>query len=262
MINILATLALYGLALELYLMTLTWVFAWRLKNAGLVDPVWAFGFIPLLGLYILLSGAGTLRLWVFAVAVTAWSARLSFHLFRRWWNEYPTEDGRYAKLRAQWGKSAEPKMWGFFIFQAVASTLLTLPWLAVVCHPSEVLTVLEWVGVVVIAVGIAGETVADSQLTRFRRAGGSGRILDTGLWKYSRHPNYFFEFLTWCGFAVYASASPYGYTAWIAAALMGVFLLKFTGVPATEAAMKEKRGEEYDRYLRKTSPFVPLPPRR
>jgi steroid 5-alpha reductase family enzyme len=262
MISVLITLALYGLALEIYLMTATWVVSNRLKNAGLVDPVWAFSYLPVFALFVLLSGAAGVRVWALGAALLLWSGRLSFHLFSRWWREFPTEDRRYARLRQRWGRYAEPKLLLFFLFQGLVSGLMSLPWLAVLCNPGDSLTGLEWAGLAIVVFAVAGESLADLQLARFRKTSAPGRILNTGLWRYSRHPNYFFEWLTWCGFAVFASASPWGASAWLSAALMLVFLLKFTGIAATEAAMKEKRGEEYEAYLRNTSAFLPLIPKR
>ncbi len=262
MITVLTSLALYALALAFYLFTATWAVAYRLKNAGLVDPVWAFSYLPLYALFVALSGADGPRVWALGAALLLWSGRLSFHLFARWWREFPTEDRRYATLRKEWGRSAELKLLVFFLFQGVVSTVMSLPWLAVLCNPTDSLTALEWVGLAIVAAGVAGEATADYQLARFRKTGGSGRVLNTGLWRYSRHPNYFFEWLTWCGFATFATASPWGATAWVSAAMMLGFLLKFTGIPATENAMKARRGEEYAAYLRNTSAFLPLPPKR
>jgi steroid 5-alpha reductase family enzyme len=241
------------LMLSLYLVHL------RTKNAAIVDVGWALS-VPILALWHAwrpgVGGAG----WLIAVLTAVWGGRLAGYLFVTRVLT-PHEDGRYVDLRRAWGASAGWKFFVFFQAQAVLAVVLSVPmWLTARSGrgigPLEVVATLLWV------VALVGEAIADRQLARFRAVATSrGRVCDVGLWRYSRHPNYFFEWLVWVSYALFASAAPLGWTAWFAPALMLYFLFRITGIPATEAQALRSRGDAYRRYQQTTSVFVPWPPR-
>lgn len=242
------------------LMAFAWgVHLWR-RDAGWVDAAWALGLGGLAVLYAALgTGDGTRRVLV-GLLGGVWSLRLGFHLVLRLLTE-PEEDGRYRDIRARWGGNIPLKFFGFFQFQALLDLLLAWPFLLAVLDPAPVHP-LVWGGVALWGVSLAGETVADAQLRRFKANPlHRGQVCRVGLWGASRHPNYFFEWLVWVAFALVATPSPLGWTAWACPALMLFFLLRVTGLPATEAQALRTKGEAYRRYQAEVSGFVPWFPK-
>jgi len=141
--------------------------------------------------------------------------------------------------------------------------LLGIPFLSACSNPEPTLGQLEWAGAALWLVAISGEALADAQLSAFKRdAANAGRVCDAGLWRYSRHPNYFFEWLIWVSYFLFACASPWGWVGIISPACILYLLLRVTGIPATEEQSLRSRGDAYRRYQERTSPFVPLPMRR
>jgi steroid 5-alpha reductase family enzyme len=172
------------------------------------------------------------------------------------------EDGRYATLRAAWGEQAQPKFLAFYAAQAVLAVLLATPFLLAVGNTGSSAHWTEVLGCAIVAIAVVGESTADAQLARFkRRPESKGKTCREGLWRYSRHPNYFFEWSAWLGFALLATSTPYGWIAWFAPAVMLYLLFKVTGIPATEAQALRSRGADYREYQRTTSVFVPWFPR-
>ena len=175
------------------------------------------------------------------------------------------EDGRYAELRRRWrAKGREQLTFGiFFQAQALLAAVLSLPFLFAVFDGHHGLEPLEWAGAALWLVAVAFEVIADAQLERHKRdPANRGRTMRSGLWRYSRHPNYFFQSLTWIAYALIASAAPWGWIGWIAPALILYLVLRVTGVPPAEVQALRSRGEDYRRYQHETSPFVPWFPRR
>jgi steroid 5-alpha reductase family enzyme len=261
-----------ALAFVVVEMTATWWAARPLRNFGIVDVVWSFGFAPVALLFLLLSGEGQpLHERVAPVVLVAmmvlWSVRLGSHLFVRVRSHHPVEDVRYARLRAEWGPRTDAKMYRFFLLQGVLQVVLALPAAWVCLDPARRdgvagLGISGVAGVVIWALGIVGESVADRQLARFRaQPGNKGKVCDVGMWRWSRHPNYFFEWLVWVGYAVFAGGSAWGWLGGLSPVLMLHFLMNVTGIPMTEALSVESKGEAYRRYQRTTSAFFPWPPR-
>ena len=239
------------------MMFVIWLLSVRLKNAGIVDVGWTLGLVILAVGYAWQGPGFGPRKWLLAAMVAFWGFRLALHLVRRIASE--PEDGRYQQLRREWaGKNVNLRFLFFFEFQAVLDVVLSLPMLAAAMNPAPSLSWLEYAGAALWLVAVVGESVADAQLAAFKRdARNRGRVCQVGLWRYSRHPNYFFEWLVWVAWLVYALASPWGWTAVICPALMLFFLFRVTGIPATEAQALRSRGEEYRRYQETTSAFVP-----
>jgi len=261
-------------------MTVTWIFARRWSNYGIVDVVWSGGFAVIAVLYWILTAAReydsvsrSFSGWhpvpsgVLTLMVTLWSVRLAWHLGRRVKSHHPVEDVRYARLRATWGVHADQRMYGFFLVQGLLQVVLSLPFLltCLARRPGvsesllavvQVVSILLWVG------SLVGESIADAQLARFRsNPDNRGQVCQVGLWSWSRHPNYFFEWLIWVAYALYAMSYPGGWMSVVSPGLILYFLLKVTGIPMTEALSVQSKGDAYRRYQRTTSAFVPWPPR-
>ncbi|MEQ1352437.1 MAG: DUF1295 domain-containing protein [Candidatus Acidiferrum sp.] len=238
-------------------MFLIWLISVRRSNAGFVDVGWALGLAMLGGWYAWRGPGFYPRKWMMAGMVGFWGLRLALHLVRRITLE--PEDGRYQKLRRDWqGKNVNIRFLLFFEFQALVDVLLSIPFFVTALNPAPQTHALEYMGVALWLAAVIGESVADSQLAAFRRdPQNRGHVCQAGLWNYSRHPNYFFEWFAWLAWTVYAWSSPWGWLSLICPALMLFLLLRVTGIPATEEQALRSRGEEYARYQKTTSALIP-----
>jgi len=255
-------LLLYGTAIAMGMMVIVWIAARRMNNAGIVDIWWSFGFTPV-AIFLGLFGSGhALRNGLLAAMVCAWSLRLGTHLYRRVMAHHPEEDARYATLREQFPKHTWLMFFGFFQLQGLLIGLLCLP-IALACsNPSAGVGFFEIAGVVLWLVAVGGEAIADAQLASFRKqASNKGKVCDVGLWAYSRHPNYFFEWVIWVAFFVFALGSPWAWTGIVSPLLMLYFLTCVTGIPPSEAHSLASRGDAYRRYQARVSPFIPWFPK-
>ena len=207
---------------------LLWVVAQRTKNAGIVDVGWALTFIAVIAVF----GVSTGHWPPVAGVVFAWSLRLGGYLIARGAASGP-EEGRYADLRARWALHASRNFFVFFQAQAALTALLATAF--VVPFVDEPRTAWPcWLGMAVSAIGIAGEALADAQLARFKRAH-KGKVCDVGLWSWSRHPNYFFEWCVWIGYAIAGLAYwPLGLIALAPQAIILASIFGVTGIPPTE----------------------------
>lgn len=244
----------------LFLATL-WLWQRRHEDAGISDVGWA---LSLGGLAVAAAvtggGAPTPRVLI-GVVGGVWGLRLGLHLlFDRVIGK--SEDGRYAYLRRHWGERADAKFFGFFQLQAFVAAVLSLPFFVAVRATEDALHGWHVAGLVLFAAAKTGEIVADRQLAAFRAdPSTSGKTCRRGLWRFSRHPNYFFEWLIWWSFAFLALPAPGGAWALVAPAVMYVMVTRVSGIPYTEAQSLRSRGDDYRRYQRTTSAFFPLPPR-
>jgi steroid 5-alpha reductase family enzyme len=253
-------LLLIGLAtlLVFLIMTALWLLGIRNRNFSYVDIGWSANFAVLAVLYAALGDGWPTRKWVIAAMFGLWSLRLAGHLAKRIIGE--PEEGRYTDLRQRWADNLNGKFFGFFQLQALLNVVLATPLLIACVNPSPQLHPLEALGVAIWLVGLIGESLADGQLAAFKRdPANRGKVCEIGLWRYSRHPNYFFEWTIWVGYAVFALASPWGWVALAMPTLMLHFLINVTGVKATEEQALRSKGELYREYQRRTSMFVPLP---
>ncbi len=186
-----------------------------------------------------------------------WGLRLAIHLLTSRIIGHP-EEGRYQELRRQWKTNIPLKFLLFYEFQALLCVALAVPFLLASHNPDPGISLVEWAAGLLWAIAMIGEATADAQLEAFKsNPANKGHTCTAGLWRYSRHPNYFFEWLIWMAFALFAVGSPYGAWGFFSPALILYFLLKVTGIPATEAQALRTRGEEYRRYQQTTSAFVP-----
>ena len=235
----------------------------RLDNYGFVDVVWSYAFGVLAGFYALVGQGWPLRRGVLALLVGVWSLRLGTHLLQRLAKHHPAEDARYGAMRKRWSGEVERRMSVFFQQQAASVIILGLPFLLIAANPRPGLAPIEWFAVGLWCVAVLGEALADAQLAAFKRDPGSrGQVCTRGLWRYSRHPNYFFEWLIWASYGLFALAAPWGWLGLIAPAAILYLLLRVTGIPLTEQQTVRSKGAAYVRYQQTTSAFIPLPPRR
>jgi steroid 5-alpha reductase family enzyme len=242
-------------------MTLLWVVQMRIHDASHVDVGWAVLIACCAILYALLAEGDTGHRALAAALASLWGFRLSAYLFfdRILGTD---EDGRYQELRRRWAPHANRRFFWFFQLQALFVVFFSAPFAFIAQDESGGLGALEWTGIAVWAVGNAGTILSDVQLARWRgNPENTGKTARAGLWSWSRHPNYFFEWVTWCGVALVASAEPWGWLAWLVPAGLLFLLFKITGIPATETQALRSRAD-YAEYQRTTSVFLPLPPRR
>ena len=256
------TLVIIGAASVAAFMLVLWLIHLRTGNAAIVDAGWGSGLAVLGILYAALGGRYWLRSAILAAMTGIWGLRLSLYLLSTRIIGHP-EEGRYQELRRKWKTNIPFKFLLFFEFQALLCVILSVPFLAAARNTRPGISPLEWAAVVLWTLAIAGEAAADAQLSRFKSdPSNKGHSCQVGLWRYSRHPNYFFEWLIWVSYALFALASPGGYWGLLSPALILYFLLRVTGIPATEAQAIRSRGDEYRRYQKSTSAFVPWFPRK
>ncbi len=236
---------------------LLWAAAARSRDASHVDVGWALG-LGGMGIVAALAGNGDPgRRLLLAGMTSLWSLRLATHLYFDRVRGKP-EDGRYAALRASWGANADRNFFLFFQAQALLDLVLALPFFAAAARPGP-LGAADWAAVALLALSVAGEAHADRMLAAFRaEPANRGEVCREGLWAWSRHPNYFFEWTVWLAFAALAPAD---WRSWTSPVLMLYFLFRVTGIPATEAQALRSRGDAYRRYQKEVSAFIPLPPR-
>ncbi len=235
----------------------------RLDNYGLVDVAWSYAFAALAAFYALAGPGWPIRRALIASLAVVWSLRLGTHLAIRVIGHHPTEDGRYVQLRRDWAANFAPKMFGFFQLQAASVVLLGAAFLLACLNPAPALHPLEYAGAALWLLAISGEALADAQLAAFKKnPANKGQVCAVGLWRYSRHPNYFFEWLIWVSFFVFALASPSGWIAVIGPASILYLLLRVTGIPLTEEQSLRSRGDAYRRYQKTTSAFLPWFPKK
>jgi steroid 5-alpha reductase family enzyme len=247
-----------GLVWILPIAALGWLVSFLKRNVAIVDSLWALFFVAACAAYASAAEEMTGRAVMVLFLVAIWALRLSGHITIRNWGH--GEDHRYQAIR----RNNEP---GFafksayivFGLQAVLAWIISLP-LFVAIGSDAPLTLLDYAGLCLWVLGFAFETAADWQLAAFRRVpGNAGRVLDRGLWRYSRHPNYFGECCLWWGFYIFAVAAG-GWYAVVSPLLMTVLLLRVSGVALLERAMVVRR-PEYRDYMARTNAFLPGPPR-
>lgn len=241
-------------------MTLAALVERRTGNSGWIDVVWTFG-LGLTGVAgaLLPFGAGPMsrRVLVAALAL-AWALRLGLHIARR--TAGITEDPRYAKLKRDWGSDAPRQLARLLQMQALASIPLGLGIVLAAHNPAPSLGWSDAVGVAVFMAGLAGGAVADRQLRAFADSRRGG-VCDRGLWRWSRHPNYFFECVLWCSYAVIAAGYVFGWVAVLAPVCITLLLTRISGIPPLEEHMIAKHGDAYRAYQARTSALIPLPPK-
>ncbi len=238
-----------------------WVLQLRVRNASIADVGWCMGLIAVVLWYATQATNLTERKVLVAALAVLYAGRLGFYiLLDRVIGK--KEDARYRRLREQWGTSERFKMFGYFQLQALAVAAFSLPFLVLIQNPGPPFVLIELIGLLIWIVEVLGEAMADRQLAQFRsKSWNRDRVCRDGLWRYSRHPNYFFEWLHWWAYVVMAIGTPSWLFTWIGPVGMGWALLKVTGIPRAERQALASRGEDYRAYQRTTSSFIPWFPK-
>lgn len=250
-----------GAALMGVVMLLAWLVQRVTGKAGIVDVVWTFGVgaEAMLALIFIADGL-VARRWLIGALVATWSLRLGTHLLARLIRE--SDDERYVRLKAAWGQSAQLRLLLFYEAQALTVPAFALPMLLAGNSQAQ-LGAYDLAGAIVGFGALLGERQADGQLARFRdNPAHRGQVCDVGWWRYSRHPNYFFEWLHWCSYPWFAVHAPLGWLTVFAPLAMLYFLCFVTGIPPAEAQSLHSRGNAYREYQARTSPFFPWWPRK
>jgi steroid 5-alpha reductase family enzyme len=241
-----------------FLFLITWLISIKINNYSLVDITWSYSLAILVPIYALLCEGFPFRKLLAVFIAMIWSIRLGTYLLVRIKRHHPNEDTRYVVLRDKWKGSVKRNFLGFFQAQAVLILLLSIPLLLTCLNPNPKILLIEWIGIAVWLIAICGESLADQQMGFFKKHNTDKKsVCQIGLWKYSRHPNYFFESLIWWGFFLFACGSPFGYLTIFAPIMILYFLLKVTGIPLTEKCAVANKGQVYLDYQKTTSAFIP-----
>lgn len=252
---------------SLYLQTLlamlalgvvTWLLSMFKRDVSIVDSIWSLMFLAAAIVYLFHNQpVGQREIVVFSL-VLIWALRLAAYLTWRNWGQ--PEDSRYQQIREKYSPNfALKSLVIIFVFQAIIAWLVSLP-LLVTLASTQAFSMLDGVAILLWLVGMGFETIADSQLHRFKsNPDNKGKVLDSGLWRYSRHPNYFGEFCIWWGFYLFAVTSG-GWWTILSPLLMSFLLLRFSGVALLEKDIHERR-PAYRAYITRTNAFIPGKPR-
>jgi steroid 5-alpha reductase family enzyme len=238
-----------------------WLLSLALRDASIVDIFWGLGFVAIaVATFLWTNDGSSARRGLITALVSLWGLRLAAYLF--WRNAGHGEDPRYVAMRRVWGA----RFWWIslftvFAFQGVLMWIVSLPVQLGQVAAGGPLGALDAVGTALFSIGFAFEAVGDCQLARFRAdPANAGRVMDRGLWRYTRHPNYFGDFCVWWGIFAVALSTPHGVWSAIGPALMSFLLMRVSGVPLLERSI-HKRRPDYVAYARRTSAFFPRPPR-
>jgi steroid 5-alpha reductase family enzyme len=237
---------------------ITWIASAFKRDVSIVDSLWSILFLAAAMVYVVQGGVFSLRAHLMLALVGLWALRLAIYLTVRSWRE--PEDYRYQKIRA----NNQPhfvfkSLYIVFLLQGLLAWIVSLPLLATALGRAE-LNWLDYIGVIVAAFGLLFEAIGDWQLARFKaRPGSHDQVMDQGLWRYTRHPNYFGDCCVWWGFYLLAAASG-GWWSFVGPLLMTVLLLRVSGVTLLERSIVKRR-PEYRRYIETTNAFIPGPRR-
>jgi steroid 5-alpha reductase family enzyme len=253
---------LVALAVVATLMIVVWAVSLAVRNAGIIDAFWGFGFVVAAWTYFATTDGFPPRKLLVVLLVTAWGMRLSIYLAAR--NFGKPEDYRYRAMRERWGtRFGAVSLFTVFLLQAGILWALSVPlWQAMRAALPAQWTALDLAGAAIFAVGLFFEAAGDEQLRRFKADPAQrGKVMDRGLWRYTRHPNYFGDAVVWWGLFTVAAATPGSLWTIYAPVAMTMLLLRVSGVPLLESKLVATR-PGYGDYVARTSSFIPWPPRR
>jgi steroid 5-alpha reductase family enzyme len=257
------------LAVVLVIMAVVMTAAWAAQraagNSGWIDVFWTFGTgaVGVLAALWPFGGSFSPRQMLVAALVAIWALRLGTYILRRVATSRE-EDARYAKFKRDWGASYQTKIYGLILPQALITTIMMVSVEVAAHRPVVALDARDMLGAAILAIAIGGESLADWQLAQFKKTNTrKSAICDAGLWSWSRHPNYFFEWFGWLAYPVIAVnlSEPVTLLTLVAPAVMFVVLRFITGVPPLEDTMLQSRGDAFRAYQTRTSAFIPLPPK-
>ena len=242
-------------------MTVAWLWQWKYDHPAIVDIVWSY-LTPTLAVGWILSDPEALwnRKILISLPIAIWGIRLGTYLQNRLKNY--GSDGRYNAMSAAMGKWKSIGYFFFYQFQAFGAFFLALsPYTALTGSPGQI-RILDGIALMLWICAFYGESLADHQLSKFRSdPSNKGKVCDTGFWKYSRHPNYFFEWLLWIVWLLMAFGSSTWWISAITSLLMLLLVTKITGIPYVEDQSIRSRGDVYREYQQRTSPFIPWFPK-
>ena len=250
-----------GFLVTMGLLTLLWLVSVAMKNASIIDPFWGTGFVVLMGYYLYATENYSNRLLFIAGLVLIWGLRLSLYLL--WRNSGHGEDYRYQQFRQDYGPE---RYWWIsffqvFLLQGILMSIVALPLLGIAMSSQTELTLLDILVAVIWFIGISFEAGGDLQLTRFKsNPDNKGKVLNTGFWRYTRHPNYFGDAAVWWSFGLFAVLSG-SYVTLVGSLLMNILLLKISGVSLLEKSLKSTK-PQYADYVEKTNAFFPWFPKK
>ena len=253
------TVLLANLAAIGAMLLVLWCLSVLLKNAGIVDIFWGCGFVIVAWASLWTSGRLLSNQLILTVMVSVWGLRLAGYL--AWRNIGKPEDYRYAAMRDHHGKRFPiVSLFTVFGLQGLLMWLVSLP-IQVGISQGEDWYAIRWIGVILWLTGLFFEALGDFQLARFKvDPSNRGRVMNRGLWRYTRHPNYFGDFLVWWGFYLVAAESGSWWWTIIGPLLMSFLLIRVSGVRLLESSLR-RRVAGYEEYVRDTSAFLPLPPK-
>ena len=242
------------------LMIVMWLLSLVLKNASIVDVGWGLGFVIVSWAVHARVDGNEDRQRLLIAMTTIWGLRLAIHLFIR--NHGKGEDYRYRAMRKRWGPRFSLISLGtVFALQGVLMWIVSLPVQLGQVRQTPTVGIIAWLGVIVWAAGLFFEVVGDAQLARFKKdPANAGKLMDRGLWRYTRHPNYFGDACVWWGIALVAAETTVGRWGLLGAATMTFLLRRVSGVTLLEKSLIKRRAG-YEQYVARTSPFIPRPPR-
>ena len=250
------------LAVALGAMVLLWLYSLAKKDASIVDSFWGPGFALIAWVSLVLTAGFQPRKLLVVALVTVWGLRLGVHIFTR--NHGKGEDYRYQAMRRRYGdRFALVSLFTVFGFQGLLMWFISMPLqIAQVFATPDRLTLFDYLGAAVWAIGFGFEAVGDHQLKRFKAdANNKGKVMNTGLWRYTRHPNYFGDATLWWGYYLVACSVPNGFYTLLSPLTMTIFLMNVSGVALLEKSLKKSK-PGYAEYVARTSSFFPLPPKR
>ena len=260
-----ATLLALNAGLSAMLFVGLWLINLRTRDPSFVDSWWPIGMVVMALVSFIVTGGNDPHRFALTALCAIWGLRLGGHLFWRWRKQGP--DRRYALMMDD---AVKERGWGYaraslvfvFALQAPLQFMVALPVQLGQIRPTGPLGPLGFAGVILAAIGIAFETIGDWQLIRFKAdPAHAGQVLDRGLWRYTRHPNYFGDACLWWGLYLIAAETGLGAWALPAPILITILLTRWSGVPTVEGHMRRER-PDYEVYVRRTSGFIPMPPKR
>jgi steroid 5-alpha reductase family enzyme len=239
-------------------MTGVWIWATRIRNASIVDIFWAFNFSIIAVIIWFFADGNPFRKGIVCTLIILWSVRLGSYLLKRVGSHLHEEEGRYKQLRKEWADHLHLKFFVFFQMQGISNVFLCIPFFITSLNKDPQIAPLEYAGAAIWLFSIAGEGIADLQLQQFKKdPSNRGKVCEYGLWNYSRHPNYFFQWMIWISVFIFSLNSPYGWIALVCPLTIGYLIFKVTGIPMTEEQAVRSKGEQYKAYQQSTSIFIP-----